>query len=104
MLYNHQEKHDKNITCDIISAYVSTTESTFNNSEDLLIFFFKNQGVFAGDLDLKIELSKPKISNQKLRGNHTIKGTLNKNENLLIEFCKVHNISIINSFVIHKPS
>ena len=63
-----------------------------------------NEDMLAGDSDLKIELSKSKISNQKLRESHAIKGTLNKNGNLLIEFRKINNISIIDSLFIHKPS
>ena len=55
------------------------------------------------DFNAKIKLQVLEIENQLVVGNF-VKNKINKNGNLLIEFCKLHYLLITNTIFKHKPS
>ena len=98
----------------VISAYAPTLENTARNPDETRIFYeqlstlinsIKQRDVLiiGGEFNAKTKLQVSELENQLVVGKYA-KNKVNENGNLLIEFCKLHNLLITNSIFKHKPS
>ena len=104
----------ENIKCHLISAYAPTLENTVRNPDETHIFYEqlsslinsikqRNVLIIGGDFNAKTKLQVSEMENQLVVGKYA-KNKVNENGNLLIEFCKLHNLLITNTIFKHKPS
>ena len=104
----------ENIKCHLISAYAPTLENTVRNPDETRIFYEqllslinsmkqRDALIIGGDFNAKTELQVSEMENQLAVGKYA-KNKVNENGNLLIEFCKHHNLLMKNTIFKHKPS
>ena len=99
-----------------ISAYAPTEDETSKHPEETELFYNKLTTVvnklskrytliIGGDFNARTKLSDPAEQKQysKVLGKYA-RNQANKNGKLLIEFCKMHNLQLVNTFFRHKPS
>ena len=99
----------------LLCAQASTEEETrknpgktesFYNKLSTVINTISNRNILivGGDFNARIKLDESeKDSYKEIVGKYAL-NTINENEKLLVELCKIHNLKITNTFFRHKKS
>ena len=104
----------ENIKYHLISTCAPILENTVGNLDETRIFYEELSSlinsmkqrdalIIGWDFNAKTKLQVSEMENQLVVEKYA-KNKVNENGNLLIEFCKLHNLLITNTIFKHKPS